>query len=235
MKTLQTIIFLLFFSSIFGQTKTFHNIVSSKGDTTYWYSYHCHILKKLSLIPLETSAQKEYFRVWTNKQAIDIWQNQSGTFSGTITNWTAECVPEKEKETNRVYVLTKPLNADTATLIRQLYISSGILNLPTEDSIKDWQQGLDGVMYFIEHSTTDNYSFKSYWTPQAQGKLIEAIQVQNFIDNAFKLANAQTVWKLFSKQIPYECYMNGGPSVTMKILTKKEKKKYAKERKNYCQ
>ena len=235
MKTIQTIIFLLFFSSIFGQTKTFHNIVSSKGDTSYWYKYHCHILKKLSLVPLETTTQKEYFRIWTDKQAIDIWQTQTGTISGAITTWAAECVPEHERETNRVYVLTKALNTDTAILVRQLYISSGILNLPTEDSIKGWQQGLDGILFFIEYATKDYYSFKSYWTPQAQGSLIEAIKVQNFIDSAFKLANAHAVWELFTKEIPYECYMTGGTSASMKILTKKEKKKYAKERKNYCQ
>jgi hypothetical protein len=109
------------------------------------------------------------------------------------------------------------------------------LLIAADDSIKGWQQGLDGITYIIEQSTNDKYFFKSYWTPKAQDSLKEAMQVQTFVDSAFALVNAQQTWQTFAKTIPYECNINGGPSVACKILTAKERKKYIKERKNYRQ
>ena len=235
MRALVTNIFLLFSVASFGQTKSYYNIVSSNGDTTFWYKYQTKQIKKLSLSSLDTSSNDEYFRVWTNKQVIEVWQNQNGTTSGKLTTWTDEYTPYIEKPTNRTFIKINSLNGDTAKLVRQLFLSSGILSLPADDSIKGWQQGVDGITYFIEHSTKDSYSFKSYWTPNAQDSLPEAIQVQSFIDNVFSLVNAGDVWKSFVKIIPYESYYNGGPSVAIRALTSDERKKYAKERKNYRQ
>jgi hypothetical protein len=65
--------------------------------------------------------------------------------------------------------------------------------------------------------------------------LKEAILVQTFVDSVLNLTNAQTFWKEFSKEIPFESYYNGGPSVTIRILTEKQRKEYKKERQNYRQ
>ena len=129
------------------------------------------------------------------------------------------------------FIKIKSLTQDTVNFVRQLFHSSGILTLPTDDAIKGWQQGFDGITYFVEYSTTDNYSFKSYWTPKAQDSLIEAIQVQRFVDSVFSLVDAGEIWKSFVKTIPYESYYNGGPSVAIRALTNAERKKYARERK----
>ena len=61
------------------------------------------------------------------------------------------------------------------------------------------------------------------------------MQVQRFVESVFSLVNAGDVWKSFAKVIPYESYYNGGPSVAIRILTSEQRKKYAKERKNYRQ
>jgi hypothetical protein len=107
------------------------------------------------------------------------------------------------------------------------------LHIPTEDSIKGWERGFDGITYKIEYSTKHYYSFKTYWTPTAQDSLKEAIQVQSFIDSAFLLSNANETWRVFEKSIPFECYMNDGPSVACKILTSAEREEYIKEKKKY--
>lgn len=224
---------LLCFSISFGQTKNLYGVTSTTGDTSFWYKYQNKQLNKLSLSSLDTSSSKEYYRVWTNRQVINIWQNSNGTSGGDLITWTDEYVPYNEKPTNRTHVNVQPLTSDTAEFVRQLFLSSGILKLPTDDSIKRWQQGFDGITYVIEQSTNDSYSFKTYWTPKAQDSLREAMQVQMFIDSAFSLVNAQQKWQSFAKTIPYECYINGGPSVACKVLTAKERKKYIKERKNY--
>jgi hypothetical protein len=235
MRTLITTIFLLIFAASFGQTKSYYNIVDSNGDTTFWYKYQTKQIKKLSLPLLNTVSNSIFFRVWTNKQVIEIFQNQTGALSGKLITWIDEYAPYNEKPTNRTFIKEKALTGDTANLVRQLFLSSGILILPTDDSIKGWQHGFDGITYFIEYSTKDNYYFKSYWTPKAQDSLNEAIQVQNFIDSAFSLVKAGYVWKFFAKIIPYESYYNGGSSVAIRALTSEERKKYAKERKNYRQ
>lgn len=235
MRTLVTNIFLIIFSASFGQAKSYYNVMSPKGDTTFWYKYHTTQISKLSLPSLDTVSNSKYFRIWTNKQVIEVWQNQTGTISGKLITWTDEYAPYNEKPTNRTFVEGYLLTDDTASLVDQLLLSSGILNIPTEDSIKGWQQGLDGVIYFIEYSTKDNYSFKSYWTPKAQDSLQEALQVQTFVDSSFSLVNAQNSWKSFAKTIPYECFINGGPTVICKVLTKKERKKYVKDRKKFRQ
>lgn len=229
------IAFLFCFNFSFGQIKYLNGIISPNGDTSFWYRYQVKQLEKLALPLLDTSSDKEYYRIWTNRQAIDIWQTPSGTFCGKLTTWTDEYVPNNEEPTNRSFIISKNLTDDTVKLVRTLILTSDILSLPTDDLIKGWQQGFDGITYIIEQSSIDTYSFKTYWTPKAQDSLKEAKQVQDFIDSVFKLTNAQIVWKEFSKTIPYECYINGGPAVACKILTKNERKKILKERKNYRQ
>lgn len=235
MKTLKTITALLICCSLFGQGKTLYNTSKPNGDSTFWFKYQTAIARKLSLPLLDTSTKAEYVRIWTNKQAIDLWREMSGEISGTLTTWTDEYAPYNEEPTNRTFIKANELNGDSLRLLRELLTSSNILFLPTDDSIKGWQQGFDGITYIIEHSTKDSYSFKSYWTPQAQDSLKEAIHVHTFIDNAFSLANAQTVWKEFSKQIPFESYYNGGPGIALRVLTEKQRKAYKKERQNYRQ
>ncbi|MBA4198399.1 MAG: hypothetical protein C0459_12685 [Chitinophaga sp.] len=235
MKTLQTITTLLICFTSFGQGKIFYNVLKADGDSTFWFKYQTTIAQKLKLPLLDTSTKTEYFRIWTNKQAIDLWQEKDGEFKSMLTTWTDEYPPYNEEPTNRTFIKTKQISGDSLLMLRELLISNDILFLPTDDSIKGWQKGVDGNTYIIEHSKKDSYSFKSYWTPKAQDSLKEAILVQTFVDSVLNLTNAQTFWKEFSKEIPFESYYNGGPSVTIRILTEKQRKEYKKERQNYRQ
>ncbi|QNF31832.1 hypothetical protein HUW51_03520 [Adhaeribacter swui] len=235
MKILKTIAALLICFSSFRQGKTFYNIIKPNGDTTLWFKYITKRANKLSLPLLDNTLESEHVRIWTNTQVIDIWQDNTGSLFGKLTTWTDEHVDRNEEPTNRTFIKSKPITFDAVRLLRKLLTLSNVLVLPTEDSIKGWQQGFDGITYIIEHSTKDTYSFKSYWTPKAQGSLKEAMLVQAFVDSAFSIVNAQTFWQEFSKQIPFESYYNGGPEIAIRILTEKEQKKYKKERKKYRQ
>jgi hypothetical protein len=235
MKTLKTITALLICCSAFGQDKTFYNTREPNGDSTFLFKYQTAIARKLSLPLLDTSTKIEYFRIWTNNQAIDVWQEKDGEFKGILTNWTDENTLYNEEPTNRTFKKTKEINGDSLRLLAELVTSSDVLILPTDDSIKGWGRGFDGITYIIEHSRNDSYAIKSYWTPKAQDSLKEAIQVQTFVDSVFNLANAQAVWKQFSSEIPFESYYNGGPGVTIRILNEQQRKAYKKERQNYRQ
>jgi hypothetical protein len=233
MKALQVIIFLLFFCSSFGQTKSCYNIVLSAGDTTFWNKYQNEIAKKLSLPSLAINQAIEHFRIWTSNQILEIWQDKNGVASGMLTTWADEYISYNEEQTNRTFSKSSLLSSDTARLLREYFLASGIRQLPTQDSIQGWEQGLDGTEYLIEYATNSYYSFKSYWSPKSQDSLKEALLVQCFIDSSFNLANSKTILKQFSKEVPFESYHNGGPSVTARILSAEKRKKYIKERRSY--
>jgi len=235
MKSLLTIITLFFFQTLLGQTKTFSNVTFSNGDTSFWYKYQNIVIHDLSLTRLDTSSSDYYFRIWKANQVLDIWKTNYNTFYGQLTSWATEQTPAKEKPTDRILVVKKILHSDTIKQLIKLIEKSEILNLPTDDSIKGWKHGFDGITYIIEFATKSNYNFKTYWTPKVQDStLIEARYFQSFVDTIFRLSNSSTIWKDFEKLIPYECYNVGG-TIGCKVLTKKQKRQFEKERKKYRQ
>ncbi len=162
-------------------------------------------------------------------------ENIDNTFSGQLTTWVTERTPANEKPTDRIQILKRQLHNDTVKLIHDLIEKSQILKLPTDDSIKGWKQGFDGITYITEFASKSSYDFKTYWTPKAQDSTLqEAKLVQSFVDTLFQSCNANSVWKEFQKTIPFECYTYGGINVC-KVVTKKERKKFVAERKNYRQ
>lgn len=235
MRTLLIIIILIFSTTLFGQTKTLTNVTYAKGDTSFSFKYQNIVITKLFLSRLDTSASPFHFRVWKTNQVLDIWQTGDSLYAGQLTSWVTEQTPTKENPTYRILIDKRSLSTDTTKNIISFIETSQIMKLPTDDSIKGWKNGLDGITYIIEFSTKTTYSFKTYWTPKAQDTtLAEAKYLQTFVDNIFDLSNGKTVWKQFERNIPYECYGVGG-TIRCKVLTKKQKRQFARERKNYRQ
>ena len=235
MRTLLTIIILIFSISLFGQTKTLTNVVYANGDTSIWFKYQNIVIKDLSLSRLDTSTSTFHFRVWKTNQVLDVWQNSNSSYSALLTSWVTERTPTKETPTDRTLVDRKIFNKDTVKNILNFVTTSEINKLPTDNLILGWKQGFDGLTYIIEFATATTYSFKTYWTPKAQDtSLQEAKFLDTFVDNIFEIANGKATWNNFEKSIPYECYNVGG-TIRCKVLTKKQKRQYARERKNYRQ
>jgi hypothetical protein len=227
--------FLFFFSFSFGQTKNLDGILQQKGDTSFWYKYQNIVIQDLSLTRLDSTTLPYYFRIWKANQVLDIWKTNDNSFFGQLTSWVTEQTPANEKPTDRISIDKRVLQSDTVQQILNLIANAQIVELPTDDSIRGWKHGFDGITYITEFSSKTNYSFKTYWTPKAQDTTLkEAKQVQYFVDKIFELSNGVTIWKQFVKTIPYECYNVGG-TIACKVVTKKEKRKFAKERKNYRQ
>jgi hypothetical protein len=235
MKPLLTIIICFCFSLLFGQTKRINNVTYANGDTTIWYKYQQIVTNELSLIQIDTSSSTYYFRLWKANQVIDIWKNIGNSFSGLLTTWVTERTPSNEKPTDRIQISKRQLNIDTVRLIQDLIERSQILKLPTDDSIKGWKKGFDGITYIIEFTSKSNYDLKTYWTPETQDSTLqEGKFVQSFVDTLFQSCNANSVLNEFLKTIPFECYTYGGTNVC-KVVTKKARKKFVAERKNYRQ
>lgn len=231
------ILILTLFSSIvvLGQNREIHIKTYENGDTSLWYKWRIELCDQIELDSAQNSENNWYFRLWTNKQAIDIWEGFDGRTFSKVTSWTKEHTPNDEEPTNRIFYENKLLNSSKTNKLIKLIDSTQIKNIPDEDSIESWGQGFDGITYIIETSNTKDYFFKSYWTPTDQDSLKEAVIVQRFIDRCLEISKSKEIWSDFASRIPYEYYINGGPMITCRGLTKKERKKLKKERKNYRQ
>ncbi|GAB5526802.1 MAG: hypothetical protein Roseis2KO_46740 [Roseivirga sp.] len=221
--------------SVLGQDRALHIKTYEDGDSSLWYKWRKELSAQIELDTIQNTKNNWHFRLWTNKQAIDIWQDSNGDKFGKLTSWTKEFTPGKEEPTNRIFYKIKLLDSIKTIELIHLIDSTKIKEIPDEDSIQSWRQGFDGITYIVETANTKNYFFKTYWTPRAQDSLKEAIAVQSFVDRSLGVTDSNQIWSDFASRIPYECYINGGPRVACKILTKRERRKYKKERENYRQ
>lgn len=229
-------IFTLFSSVIVvGQNRELHINTYEDGDTSLWYKWRIELCAQIELDSIQNSENNWHFRLWTNKQAIDLWEDINGETFGKITSWTEEHTPNHEEPTNRIFYEIKLLDSNKTTELISLVDSTKIKNIPDENSIENWRQGLDGITYIVETSSTKDYFFKTYWTPKAQDFSKEALVVQKFVDRCLTIIESKQVWSDFASKIPFECYINGGPMVACRILTKKERRKLKKERDSYRQ
>ncbi|MCA8830091.1 hypothetical protein [Hymenobacter pini] len=231
----QLVLLILLLAPFIGiaQERKLHIPLNQRGDTTFWYKYQSELAQQLSLIALPKSTHKFHFRLWMDRQAIEIWQESTGSFQGQLVSWAKEHSPEGEEPTNRIAVRAVPFDTVTTRKLYHLIITSSIQDLPDQEQIKEWRQGFDGIEYIIETVDSNEYYLKTYWTPTAQGSLEEAIMVNRFVQDASMLARAQDEWKSFTATIPYECYMNSSMTIACRILSSADKRRLKKARENY--
>jgi hypothetical protein len=95
--------------------------------------------------------------------------------------------------------------------------------------IGNWpKEGLDGDMYLFETLRDNKYSFKQYWTLSSIDTVIEARQLNDFINELKLFVDYKYIYKAFENRIPFECYRSAGPMTACEILTKKEYRKRSK-------
>lgn len=217
----------------FGQNRKLHIKKYVNGENSLWYKWRMELCAKTELDSIQNSEYNWHFRLWTNKQAIDVWKDLEGKSFGKVTSWVEENTPYEEEPTYRIFSESKALDSISINRLIGLVDATSIKSIPDEDAIEGWEQGFDGITYMIETADSDAYSFKTYWTPRAQDSLKEAIVVQDFADRSLEIIKAKEIWTDFTSKIPFECYRDGGIMIGCKILTRREKKKYKKERENY--
>lgn len=229
------IFILIFFVSTltFGQSRENNINTYKNSDTSFWYTWKVELGNRIELKNIHSSEYKWHFRLWTNKQAIDVWTDSNGKNSGKITSWTLEQTGYGEEPTNRIFYENRVLDSTQADRLLSLIESTSISNIPDQDSIKEWEQGLHGISFSIETANSKEYHFKTYWTPIAQDSLREAIIIQKFVNRSLEITDAKDIWIEFASRIPYECFVNEGIMVTCRIITKKERKKLKRDRKKY--
>lgn len=204
MKKLLIIIPCLFlFQTIFSQTKEI------KGDTIYWYKRNIEFQKTFDLKDFEKSEDEFNFRFWNQGQVIEISKNSSET-SGAIVNYiyhTAKANRSKTETYLNKILLTSKQSEDVFNIVQ----NSKILELPSDNNIDEWNLGLDGITYIIEHSNKKSYWHKKYWTPSSQDSIPEAIIVLDLIKKLSDTLKLAEVYSTFKETLPKKgCYNSGG-------------------------
>lgn len=200
-KVLQII--LIFFLSVvtYGQSNKKLNIpIYINGDTISGFKWQLEKVDILKIPNLISSTDNFHFRFWTDGQVVDIWTQDFKTFFGTLTNYTYSYEPYdlKKQKRNPSTTFSNQVQLDTSIAKQSYLFIKSINSIPTQDSIKNWGSGLDGITYLFETSTPTYYSFKSYWTPTAKStNLIEAKQIQEFVDQMYTLLNLNAEYDKF--------------------------------------
>ena len=201
--------------------------INKNGDTTLWYIWRHKRDDDIKLKHLITSTDSIHFRFWTNGQAVDIWSNDYKIFYGQLTNYADKY---EKKENKPLKTFSNQVQIDTSLPRKTFELIKTINNIPSEDSIKDWKQGNDGIEYLFESSTPNYYAFKHYWTPHAQeSTLVEAKQIQSFVDKIYLMLNLKVEYDKFFETLKSGSYSNDGFIMMSKIkLTKRQYKKWKK-------
>ena len=198
--------------------------LNNKNDTSLWFKNYFKLGQEIKLPNLLQTNDTFYFRFWTHNQAIDIWTIDKVKIFGMVTNFAerydAKLLKKGQYKIDKVFYNTKKLDSLSARNIYKAIENLNLINIPSDEKIKGWSAGLDGVEYLIETSTKTYYSFKTYWTPSVfSDTLSEAKRIQKFVDYLFKDLN---LWN-FGKRLKLSkgtFKTNGIPGVQIKMTNK---------------
>ena len=218
----KSLLYLIFFfcSSLhlFGQD----NIrFSPDSDTAFWYTNKNSYVKDFKLGLIETDTTKYVFRFWSNGLTIKLTKSNNN-YSGEVIRFV-EQYPAKSKK--KIFVKKNIVLPKVADKAFRLIDSIKINELPSDKNIKGWQQGLDGITYFIEYKVDNKYSFKNYWTPTSQDSLVEAKLLLYFISSLENLLDLKKSSKAFQNEIPFDSWTYPGSSTSVLRIKPKTKKK----------
>jgi len=162
----------------------------SDADTSFSFTSDRATASKIHLPDLRKSTDAFHFRLWSGRQALDIWTLESKRYFGAVTSYAqrynAALFAKNNYRIDTVIFKQIALPNAKAKQIFQLIDSLAIISIPTDNQIAGWQEGLDGTEYRIETSTPSSYAYKTYWAPSLfTDTLWEARQIQTLIDKLY--------------------------------------------------
>lgn len=177
-----------------------------------------------------------YFRLWTNNQIVNLWVNDSNNlFPNSINlqliNWAKE-----EIEDSKSYTYKNSIRFFT-TKSKEIYYlidSLEITKIPNHNTIENWKKkGLHDNLLIIETKINGFYEGKSYPSYELNDDIEEGQRIISLISNLSSRIELKNYFSEFIKEIPLECYSNIESGTYCKGLSKKEKRKIKKRRKQY--
>ncbi|HBS87796.1 MAG: hypothetical protein A2W91_11225 [Bacteroidetes bacterium GWF2_38_335] len=192
--------------------------VYENGDTCYWYKIFQKKTSDLHLQNLLTSTDTFHFRFQDHSHVVDVFTTDNKTYHAMITCYTYSYISDDKKKKPKVYSVQ--VESDPVLAEKIFYFAKQIDTIPTEDLIKGWNNGCDGVTYLFESSNPSSYYFKTYWTPKAQDSIVrEAKIIQNFVDSLYSCLKLHEKFQSFFSTLKPGSYTNGSM-----IITKPSKK-----------
>jgi hypothetical protein len=201
-----------------------------QADTAFWYSLKVQDAARIGLADLMTTTDSLHIRYWMENQAVEVRTNDFVHFDGIISNHT------EKVETNKKTGLPSPnpkfysnktrLSGAEARNVFDLFEQSRVFQMPSDQEIKNWQQGDDGAEYLLECATSSTYSFKAYWTPSAQQGVPEADTLLALNKRLRQIINLDASWKSFLATLPPGCYRVGEMTIVCPIIKTQPKKSH---------
>jgi len=204
----------------------------------FWFKWVKEKARKMKLPDMAACNDTFHMRLWglggVVLDCIDIYGSPDSDLRATISFYTEEQVPATEAPTYRAFSKKTNLPKGAALKIYGLLKADSIIDMPSEEKIKGWEQGLDGNEYLVEYSTPDIYACRSYWTPAAQKELREAKLILDCFEKLNTIPGIKQIAVSFDHEIPFESYWAGGMYVKIRWKeTSAQRKKYKKERDLY--
>lgn len=232
---------ILFYQSLctLGQGRDKHLPKANSNDSlSFWYKWVQKSENELGLQSIVASPYSFHFRLsGTGGEIVDVWQ-QDSIWHGCFTKWVrdateAEDTTFKYQLVGTRYLKKYQLSSTQAAVAGSLIRSSGICQLPSDEHIKGWIQGLDGREVIIQYSEKADYYLKNYWTPSFQHGLSEALLLQHFEDKLNEIINAKSVREAFFVDVPFPCFTTDGGSSVCRIVATTKYQPYERELTEY--
>jgi hypothetical protein len=163
-----------------------------------------------------------YFRFSTYGQIVDIWSKDGRIFNGFVVNYTYKYKSDDEQPgKNKGRLFFKRLVLDSSIARRVYYMSKNIENIPTEDSIPEWNWSSVYALYTFETSSPLYYCKKEYKSPN-EAEVPQAKIIQNVIDSFNSLLRLRKTFDDFTNNLPFGCCYAVSPNLWLKKLNKRQ-------------
>lgn len=232
----QNLILIIFFIAVIGcsiptssfnqkQSYSYVDCKNNAYDSLISYKLLGYLQKSLDLKPLNYTSDTFYFRFWRVNQAIDIWTTDYENFGGIVTSFYEKYKELKigESAIDREVKTVKRQSVIDSRLAKQVYNlidSCKLTEIRSDADIFEWRKGLDGFSYEIELSTTKNYLFNTYWSPNHQNdSIVEARAMVSFDNRLKELLNLKEIEKEFNEKLPAGSYHISGTSMFFQKIT----------------
>jgi len=130
-----------------------------------------------------------------------------------------------EKQTSKPSkTISNQVKLDTSLTRQAFELIKTIIEIPSEHSIKNWQDWQDGETFLTETSTSTKYVFNSYGNPSSQINVPEAKIIQAFVDKIYVLLNLRIIYAKFFDTLPPGAYTSDHFGITTKLTPKQARK-----------
>ncbi|WP_080776852.1 hypothetical protein [Chryseobacterium phocaeense] len=219
MRSILFIVFSFFAPGLFAQQYE----LTKDSDTLYYYKYEKPIIEKLRLI--QPKEKKDFFRFGSDKYYLELSSESNKYLMYVEETWEG-------KKTGKTFIKEFSLTEKQVNEIKNLIASLKIHEIPTDNQIKNWAFGLDGITYTFELKAGNNYSHKHYWTPTSQQKFVESNIINYFIIKVDEIIDYQQNRKKFTEEIPYFSWTKDGVSWNaVKLINKDNYSEYKRYKK----